>query len=108
MAIAALEQLIASQGALIDALDQGDVAALEEATRGVARAIDAVRHERANAQSERLRVDYALRQTEAARGRVNFLTDRVAQRLDRLTGRRGRGFVQTYTNTGKLGQKLLA
>lgn len=104
----AIENLIDCQSALIRALDGGDVSAVEAATAQVARALEQVRQEAPPRREERGRVDYALRQAEAARGRVNFLTDRVAQRIERLPERRGHRTVQTYTNTGKIGQKLLA
>lgn len=106
MATRAIEQLIACQGALIQALDAGDIVAVETATAQVARALDAVRGETVASSEDRVEFDYALRQADAARGRVNFLTDRVAQRLERLTQRRGDRTVRTYTNTGKLGQNL--
>jgi hypothetical protein len=108
MTCSPIELLIDCQGALIRALDDGDVSAVERATASVARALDAVRDEKIGSATERGRFDYALRQAEAARGRVNFLTDRVAQRLDRLTQRRGNRVVQLYTSSGKLGFKLPA
>lgn len=102
----AIERLIDCQGALISALDAGDVSAVEDATQRVVHALEAVRSE-TSATEDRPRFDYALRQAEAARGRVNFLTDRVSQRLERLTHQRGDRVTQTYTNAGKLGRASL-
>jgi hypothetical protein len=103
----AIDRLIDCQGALISALDAGDVSAVEVATARVARALEAVRAETPSANEDRPRFDYALRQAEAARGRVNFLTDRVSQRLERLTHQRGERVTHTYTNAGKLGRATL-
>ena len=103
----AIDRLIDCQGALISALDAGDVSAVEDATARVARALEAVRAETPSANEDRPRFDYALRQAEAARGRVNFLTDRVSQRLERLTHQRGERVTHTYTNAGKLGRASL-
>jgi len=47
------------------------------------------------------RVDHAVRQTDAARTRVNFLADRTRQRLDRLAERRGQRRPATYNAAGK-------
>lgn len=103
----AIERLIDCQGALISALDAGDVNAVEDATARVARALDDVRAEGKATTNDRPQFDYALRQAEAARGRVNFLTDRVSQRLERLTHQRGDRVTHTYTNAGKLGRASL-
>jgi len=103
----AIDRLIDCQGALISALDAGDVIAVEDATARVARALEDVRAESHAPSEDRPRFDYALRQAEAARGRVNFLTDRVSQRLERLTHQRGDRVTHTYTNAGKLGRASL-
>ena len=79
-----------------------------EMTAQVAQVLDLVRHERIANPEDQGRFDYALRQAEAARGRVNFLTDRVAQRMERLTQRRGSRIVSMYTSHGKLRQSLHA
>ncbi len=103
----AIERLIDCQGALISALDAGDVVAVEDATARVVRALEDIRAEGNSTSEDRPRFDYALRQAEAARGRVNFLTDRVSQRLERLTHQRGDRVTHTYTNAGKLGRASL-
>ncbi len=98
----ALDQLIDCQGALIHALDLGDVSAVEHATAQVAEVLDLVRHEHIAGHEDKIRFDYALRQAELARGRVNSLTDRMAQRLHRAAQRRGARVLEIYTNGGKL------
>lgn len=108
MPLSAIEQLISCQSDLIRALDAGDVIALEQATARVVAALDRVRADPGPATQQRDRFDHALRQAEAARFRVNFLTVRAAQRLDRPTHRRGQRIVQIYDRSGKIGQKLFA
>lgn len=98
----ALDQLIDCQGALIHALDLGDVSAVEHATAQVAQVLDLVRHEHIADHEDKIRFDYALRQAKLARGRVNSLTDRMAQRLHRAAQRRGARVQEIYTNGGKL------
>ncbi|MEP6786685.1 MAG: hypothetical protein ABI898_13250 [Sphingomonadales bacterium] len=98
-----IEAVIAAQGALIAALDAGDVCAIEAATRDLAAVIDSVRRSggvRATGNT-RARVDHALKQGDAARMRVNYLADRNRQRADRLTTRRGGGRAATYTAAGR-------
>lgn len=98
-----IEAVIAAQGALIAALDAGDVGAIEAATRNLSAVIDSVRraatvHATSNT---RARVDHALKQGDAARMRVNYLADRNRQRADRLTTQRGGGRAATYTAAGR-------
>jgi hypothetical protein len=102
---AEIETLIECQTALIAALDAGDVAALEDATARVAKAVAAVRAQGGWTESGQAkdRIGHALKQAEAARTRVNFLTDRTRQRLERLHQMRGERVVQTYGARGKLG-----
>ena len=102
----AIDQLIDCQGALIHALDAGDVGAVERATAQVAQVLDLVRHEHIANPDDRGRFDYALRQAEVARGRVNFLKDRATQRIERLMQRRGSRIVNIYTSHRKSGQSL--
>lgn len=98
----ALDQLIDCQGALIHALDLGDVSAVAHATAQVAQVLDLVRHEHSAVHDDKGRFDYALRQAEIAHSRVNSLTDRMAQRLHRAAQRRGARVLETYKNVGKL------
>lgn len=98
-----IEAVIVGQAALIAALDADDVGAIEAATRDLAAAVDRIRRSGAvRAQSDtRSRVDYALKQGDAARMRVNYLSDRTRQRADHLTARRGGQRATTYTATGR-------
>ena len=82
---AGLQNLIACQTALIRALDDGDVYAMETATALVAQALDGVRYDPVDTQDDCRHLDLALRQTEAAHRRVNFLTDQLSHPLDPLT-----------------------
>jgi hypothetical protein len=98
-----LEDVIEAQAGLIAALDGGRAEVIESATAALARALDAVRSTgawRANPEDAE-RVGFALRQTEAARTRVNYLADGTRQRLERIVaGRRG-GNGATYDKLGK-------
>ncbi len=77
--------------ALIAALDVGDVAAIEQATRIVAELLPMMRSAPPDA-----KLDHAARQAEAARIRVNFLADRNRQKLDRLRVHRGEPALSLY------------
>jgi hypothetical protein len=103
MSTAAIDQVIAAQSALIDALDGGRVEAVEAATQALVVALAALRGEGAARASSgtAARVDHALRQTGAASVRVNYLTDRTRQRLDRIALAQGRPGAQTYDSSGK-------
>jgi hypothetical protein len=96
-----IEGVIAAQAALIAALDAGDVAAIEGTTTTLSRLLLAIRSSGAPAGVRHDRVDHALRQTDAARARVNYLADRNRQRLDRLAERRGARRPSTYNSTGR-------
>lgn len=100
MSLDALETLIEAQAALIAALDAGDVAAIERATGDVHALLPAVRAGGQRAEA-RERVGYAMRQADAARIRVNFLTDRTRDRADRLATARGERVVETYSRDAR-------
>lgn len=103
MSLAALEHLESCQEGLISALDGYDVEALEAS---IARLSDAVSVARA-AGAWRDRPDvvqhaqriYGL--AEAARIRVNFLTDLTQRRLDNLSTARGRTPNALYSRRGR-------
>ncbi len=103
MSLAALEHLEACQEGLIVALDGYDVEALEVS---IARLSDAVQVARA-AGAWRDRPDvvqHARRITglaEAARIRVNFLTDLTQRRLDQLHAARGVSPTAVYSRGGR-------
>lgn len=96
-----IEGVIAAQAALIAALDAGDVAVIEATTATLSRLLSGVRSSGAVTGVRRDRVDHALRQTEAARTRVNYLADRTRQRLDRLAERQGARRPSTYNSAGR-------
>jgi hypothetical protein len=97
-----VENVIAAQAGLIAALDVGEVAAIEAATATLAQLLVAMRSSGAVANVRREHVDHALKQTDAARTRVNYLADRTRQRLDRLAERRGSRRPPTYNALGRL------
>lgn len=105
MSEAVLEQVIAAQAALIAALDGGRVESIEAATHALSSALASVRGEGAwrGSTGAHARVDHALRQTQAASVRVNYLADRTRQRLDSLAKLRGNSPTQTYDSRGKTG-----
>ncbi len=96
-----IEGIIAAQAALIAALDAGDVASIEATTATLSRMLSAVQSSGAATRIRHDRVDHALRQTDAARTRVNYLADRNRQRLDRLAERRGAQRPSTYNAAGR-------
>jgi hypothetical protein len=79
-----LEYVIRCQQRLIAALDARDAAALETATSELSDALTALRANGAVHDVERDRVDYAMKQAQAARIRVNVLSEWTRQRIDRL------------------------
>lgn len=98
-----LDHLIHCQNRLLSALDARDADAIGNATTALYHAIDGVEAEGAWTEqtTTRAQVDHALKQTEAARIRVNILTDWTRRRIARLSEMRG----QTMPYTYKMGQK---
>lgn len=96
-----LENLVAAQAALIAALDGGDIGAIEAATAAMSRVIAVAKGNDGPQPVRRDKLDYALRQGEAARTRVNYLADRTRQRLDLLTEIRGGTRPATYDSQGR-------
>lgn len=84
---AALDRLVAAETNLIEALDGHDVAALETATATLAGAVNDVKSLASSSIALGLleQVRHALALAEAARARVNYLTDRNRRRLELLT-----------------------
>ena len=94
-----LDALIASQSALIAALDSNDVSAIEQATKQVASIIEAVREAELTPSTAKADdLDYALKQSHAARIRVNCLSQWTRQKIDRLDQIRGLKSAATYSN----------
>lgn len=99
----AIEQLIASQDALMQAIDARDVDAMNLAAQGVRAATASVAaqdvwHSRSDS---RARVELAMRQSDALKIRVNTLTAWTRQRLDRLAELRGSSIAPIYNSAGK-------
>lgn len=90
MTASAIELLIEAQVDLITALDSGNVAAIERCTQAMAEAIEKVRGQDAWRDTADLpKLDYAMKQSQAARMRVNYLSDWTRQKIDRLFEIRG-------------------
>ena len=99
--VAALERIERCQTELLSALDSGDIRAIEAGTAALR---DAVEEAPADwictPETERM----ARRVAELAHSaqiRVNFLTDMIRRRLERLSVARGRGPCATYGAAGR-------
>ncbi len=103
MTTALIEQLIAAQATLIAALDTRDAVAIEQATQALGSSVAALRGQDAWRESGdmRERVSLALKQTDAARIRINYLADWTRQRIDGIAQLRGGAPTQIYTNAYK-------
>ncbi len=104
MTTAHVEALITAQAALIAALDTRDAGAIETATRALAEAAAALRMQDSWRESSTLRerLGHALKQTDAARIRINYLSDWTRQRIVSIAELRGGGGAQTYTKPYKI------
>ena len=99
MSSPALEVLIERQAALIAALDKGEVSAIELATKEMGHALEAVGNQNGwDNRSDSEQVSYALKQTHAARIRVNYLSEWTRQKIDQLADLRG---LKTAANRSK-------
>ena len=99
----ALDRLRTCNVALIAALDSDDVEPLEQAINDYGRALDAVRAAGSWREEPGL-IDLALSVitlTEAARIRVNFLTDMNQRRIDALAQARGHLVAAPYGRDGR-------
>lgn len=99
---ASLERLEASHNALIGALDSRDIEALERSIGDFRNAVDEVRAAGGWRDNPEV-VDKVLEiasLSEAARVRVNFLTDSVRQRIEALAAVRGRTLGGAYRRDG--------
>ena len=83
----ALDRLTSLQEALVQALDSGDVTAIETAIESLAAAADEIRAGGRQAGSRKT-AQAALSANHAAQVRVNFLTDQVRRRLAAFTALR--------------------
>lgn len=103
MSVTALEHLQACQEGLIAALDGHDVEALEASLTQLSQAVDVARAAGAWRDQPDI-VQHAKRihgLAEAARIRVNFLTDLTQRRLDQLAVVRGRAPLAVYSRQGR-------
>ncbi len=99
-----IDALIASERALIAALDADDVAAIERTTTDYANVLRHVQGAGAGwaAPELRARIVEALRLADAARARVNLLVDRTRQRLTLLSRAAGREPGIGYRRDGRM------
>jgi len=94
------DRLAACQDAMIRALDGGNAAAVEAAAQALRGAVEAVRAESLPANPDnRMRFAALAAQASAAQARVNFLTDGIARRIDRIAEARGLARPGTYRAT---------
>ncbi len=98
----AIDAVIDAQAELIAALDLGDVIAIEAATATLLQQLAGLRAADLGGAQANESIGYALKQTEAARIRINYLADRTRQRLDHLATRRGAKPSNLYTMTGRM------
>jgi len=96
-----IESIIAWQERLIAALDTRDIAELEEATIELDRALDRLEAHGAVREQDGSQLDFALRQSTAARIRVNVLADWTRQKIDRI-GEIRQHPVSTYTRSPRI------
>ena len=104
MSEAALQQLNEAQAALIAALDMHDIEAIDAANAAIAAAVDQVRstgswHDRPGLRDDLI---HLLKMVEAARGRVNALSDQNRRDLDKLISLAGAPRATAYGRGGRL------
>jgi len=103
MSLAALERLDGAQTRLIAALDGGDIAEIESASRALATHVEEVRGVAVWRATPELKnqVETALRSGESARVRIGYLADRSRRRLQALLGLGGR-VAMGYGRNGRI------
>ncbi len=92
-----------AQEALIAALDSNDIAAVETAVECCRACVETLRDDGAVSATPDVpaRATELLRLSDEAQMRVNFLTDAMQRRLDRLAQAGGRGRVALYAREGR-------
>jgi hypothetical protein len=97
----ALDHMVACQDAMIAALDSNDAAMIERATCALASALGQLQGQGAwhTEASVRATLDHAIKQSDAARIRVNCLSHTTRQRIDRMAALRGGGSSSYYNIT---------
>lgn len=98
-----IARLAECQAAMIRALDGAEAAIVEVAADDLRAAIEAVRRARMAPNADnRARLAELAAQASAAQARVNFLTDRVARRVEGLAAARGAASAPaTYRRTAR-------
>lgn len=91
-----IDRIIARQTDLIAALDAFDADAVISASRALADALTELPQDNDVVDPERLA--YGMKQAEAARIRVKYLTAWNRQKIDRLAELRGQSSSHTYAN----------
>jgi hypothetical protein len=81
----ALDRVVACQDEMIEALDRRDAEAIELATIALAEALHGLAGQGAVYAGDEAQIDLALRKADAARIRVNILSDWTRQRIDQLS-----------------------
>ncbi len=97
----ALDHILDCQRALIAALDERDISAIEHNSNQLAKATQQLQNHDtwlANADT-RGKIEHGLKQLNAARTRANILSDWTRQRIDRLNELRGISSTHIYTNS---------
>ncbi len=106
----AMDAVIAAQAQLIEALDRSDVAAVENATRALDDALVALKSDVAwnMRPSRRDQAEFALRQCDAAKMRVNYLGNATRERQRSLAGLRGDARAEaTYARPSAMRMRLV-
>jgi hypothetical protein len=100
MSVGNLETIIACQNDLLLALDARDVASMESASAALQVAVNAAKSTDTwqNHAEAKAKIDYALKQSDAARTRVNFLSDWTRQKIEKLAELRGVAHSGPYKN----------
>lgn len=96
MTAEAFGTVLRRQAELIAALDARDADAILAASNALGSAVEQLRT--STAAVEKATVDYGLKQSDAARIRVKYLTAWNRQKIDRLAELRGQVSAGTYTN----------
>lgn len=104
MILTVFDQLIASETTLIEALDGDDIAVLEAAMMDFHDTLDLLKTKGAwHATPETVaQLSHALALAEAARVRVNYLTDRTRRRISLLAEAAGVARASFYQRDGRL------
>lgn len=94
-----LATILACQAQLIAALDAGDADSILETSAALQEALTALKTGKGD--TARNQIELALKQTEAARIRVKYLTAWNRQKIDRMANLRGHVSLETYGNPAR-------